>query len=516
MTLTRRLLVFVLFTCTCACAEEPRKSLVGVNTDFLVYYSPACPTIDAIKSAHPFGSIRNPTDRRCALDENGWPKEDFGVLVATDVPGLNGVYKFSCEGKANVAGMWGRTIVTNQKCDGKITTADVDFKGGKAFALTCTGTNGGVRNVKLLRPGYTSDAGCFTSAYIKSKEPFGGVRLMNWLQTNDSKTVHWDDRCKATDAQWTRKGGPWEPWLDYAAKYHKDLWLNIPHQADEDYIHQLAKLCKERLGDANVNLYLEDTNEYWNWQFPQAKWIDKLAQERAVDWKLNDPPTHPGNFRHRYHARRTIEIAKAFREAFGEANASRIRPILTGQLANSTATADAMKWIETQYGPAKNFVYGVACAPYFGTGGNISERLDLTPQDLADHLLTTAKRYSTPESKTAAGVRKFHEIARKAGVHSIAYEGGVDLGQPSHKFKGKELEVYVNARISSQKLPTTGEALSEYFNWWFNSGGQEFFYFTDFSMYSRSGVWGLTNHPTNLDTPKYKAAAAAANAHPAP
>ncbi len=53
-------------------------------------------------------------------------------------------------------------------------------------------------------------------------------------------------------------------------------------------------------------------------------------------------------------------------------------------------------------------------------------------------------------------------------------------------------------------------------NWWFTSGGNEFFYFEDFSIYNRSGYWGLTNHPTNLDTPKFKAAAEAAKAHPAP
>ena len=145
-------------------ADEPR-SLLGVNTDRLVNYSPACPTIDAIKTSQRFGSARNPGDGRVALDENGWPTDDFGVVVHADVPGVEGVYKLSCEGRARVSGIWGRTLVRNVTFDGKLTTADVEYKGGGAFALTFSGTSGGVRNLKLLRPGYTSDR------YIASGSP---------------------------------------------------------------------------------------------------------------------------------------------------------------------------------------------------------------------------------------------------------------------------------------------------------------------------------------------------------
>lgn len=494
-------------------AEQP-KSLLGVNTDRLEYFSPACPTIDAIKTSQRFGSVRNPGDGTCAVDEDGWPKSDFGVVIAADVPGIAGVYKLSCEGKANVSGAWGRTVVRNVKFDGKRTTADVEFKGGQAFALTLSGTDGGVRNLRLLRPGYASDEPVFTNEYLKSKEPFGGVRLMNWTLTNGSKVARWDDRCKVTDAQWSHKGGPWEPWLDYAAKHHKDLWLCVPHLADDDYVRQLAKLCKDRLGDAPVNLYLEDTNEYWNWQFPQAKWMDREAQARADELKLNEPSTGPGDLRHRYHAKRTLDLGRIFREVFG-ANDARIRPVLTGQLANPGATEDAVKWIETHVGPAKEHLYGVASAPYFGDNSAVTERIDITADELAEHLMTTAKRYSTPESKTARGVKRFHDLAKRKGIRSIGYEGGADLGQAPHKVKGRVLASYIAARAQSQTLPRTGEAITEYLNWWFNSGGQEFFYYKDFSIYNKSGYWGLSNHPRKLDTPKFQAAAEAAKARPA-
>jgi hypothetical protein len=481
-----------------------KKSLVGVNAEWLKFYSPACSTIDAIKSSQRFGSFKNPADGAAPVDANGWPTTDFGVVVAAHVPGIEGVYKLSCEGKAEIFGKWVKTFVSNVKFDGKITTADVEFRGGGLFELTFSGTADGVRNLKLLRPGYTSDEQVFTNEYLKSKEPFGAVRLMDWSMTNDSTVAKWDDRCKMTDAQWSVKGGPWEPWLDYAAKHGKDLWLCVPHQADEDYIRNLAKLCKERIGDAAVNLYLEDTNEYWNRLFGQSKWIDTQARQNADEWKLREP--RGGDLRHRYHARRTVEIGRIFREIFGVTD-YRIRPILTGNLADARGTEDGVEWIETHFGPAKQHIFGVACAPYFGNNAAVASRQDISPKEIADHLMATAKRYSTPESKTAAGVRQFHGLAKSKGIRSMAYEGGVDLGSPGAGVRGKALDAYIDARTASQLLPETGAAVTEYLDWWFKSGGQEFFYFKDFSIYSKSGYWGLSNHPNKLDTPKYQAAA---------
>jgi hypothetical protein len=490
-----------------------QKSLVGVNTDRLEYYSPACPTIDAMKTSQRFGSVRNPGDGKCELDENGWPKHDFGVVVAADVPNISGVYELSCEGKASVMGIFGRTAVKNLKFNGKLTTAEVEYKGGGAFALTFAQTDGGVRNLKLLRPGYTSDEQVFTNEYIKSKDPFGAVRLMNWGKTNGSTVGKWEDRCKPTDAQWSIKGGPWEPWLDYATKHHKDLWINVPHLADDDYVRNLAKLCKEKIGDAPVSLYLEDTNEYWNKQFPQQHWEKEHAKEVAEQFELNDPPTGADDLRHRYHAMRTLDIGRIFREAFG-ADDSRIRPVLTGQLASPGATEDAVSWIEKHFGPAKNFVYGVACAPYFGSGGDIVNSPDATAEQLAEHLLETAQRYSTPQSKTAASAKRFHDLAKRKGIHSIAYEGGADLGQsiPGKMSKPAE-QRFIAERAKAQFLPTTGQAVGEYLDWWFNSGGDEFWYYKDFSIYNKSGYFGLSNDPKKIDTPKYHAAIDAAKRH---
>jgi hypothetical protein len=226
--------------------------------------------------------------------------------------------------------------------------------------------------------------------------------------------------------------------------------------------------------------------------------------------KLNEPSTGGGDLRHRYHAHRTLEIGRIFREVFGAGDA-RVRPVLTGQLANPGATEEAVKWIESHHGDVKRHVYAVACAP-------VLRRLPRRPRGHR-HAAGAVGRapagggealLARPESQTAVATRRFHDLGKRKGIRSIAYEGGADLGQAPHKVRDKVLASYVAARAAAQMHPITGEAVGEYLDWWFRSGGQEFFYYKDFSIYNRSGYWGLSNDPKRLDTPKYEAAAAAA------
>src|SRR5688572_15673466 len=101
-------------------ARAAEKTLLGINTDRLEFYSPACPTIDAIKTSQRFGSIKNPGDGSVPLDADGWPTTDFGVVIADHVPGIEGIYKLSFEGKAEIFGKWLKTSVSNVKFDGNV------------------------------------------------------------------------------------------------------------------------------------------------------------------------------------------------------------------------------------------------------------------------------------------------------------------------------------------------------------------------------------------------------------
>lgn len=405
-------------------------SRVCVNTEGLDFYAPACPTADAMKTAEP----------------------KAGGYVCDRIPGTEGHYLLDDAD--------GTRLVSH---DGKSAFPKPAFKGMG----------------RLWREGYAPTyAGTFTREYLASKEPFGAVRLMNWLATNNSPLVRWATRCRPEDQYWsTDYGGPVEPWLDWAKGTGKGLWLNVPHQADDDYVRQLAMLCKARIGDAPVPLYLEYSNEIWNGQFKQFAWV---SAKGGVRW----------------HADRTVFIARTFRELFGHSD-KRIRPIFGARASDPWYAQEGLK----QLGNRTQELYGLAIAPYIGNGYSDS----WNAYGFADHVERTVERWLLGDGETTTKTRRHRELCDNHGLKLTAYEGAVDFGQFGNE----------SAKAAAQELPALGRGCERYIDWWMKeSGGGEFFWYKDFSLWNRSGVWGLSNAPKKLDGPKFKAVARAAAKYP--
>jgi hypothetical protein len=94
-------------------------------------------------------------------------------------------------------------------------------------------------------------------------------------------------------------------------------------------------------------------------------------------------------------------------------------------------------------------------------------------------------------------VKAFHALARKYGLKSFAYEGGLDLQQFGNNLAGKN---------ASQMDLRTGRAIEDYLNKWYTGGGDAMFYFTLSGKNSKNGYWGLTEDVRDLLTAKYLAA----------
>ncbi len=434
------------------------RSYIGVNTDGINFYSPQAPTINALKYA----------ESKVSAGGTG--------VVHDAIPGLGGVYTIQ---DATINGANSINIPDKQ--------------------VFITGLKDIGSNPKIIRPNYTGNEGDFTNEFKKAFEPFGAIRLMNWTKTNNSPVASWSQRCKYSDLSWSDpNGGPWEPMFEYAESHNKGLWICIPHQADDDYVLQLARLASRY---AIPQLYIEHTNEYWNWQFSQAKWIDVRSRVLASSWNLNDDGKNGDELRHRYHAKRTIEIGKVF-SSNKHAN-TKISPVLGCGIAASGAATDALGWVRRQYG-TNHGLYAIAPAVYFassipsGSGGWSADQY-------ADHALTSAKRLGTSSSNTTTALRQFRALSDKAGMELVAYEGGLDLGQDAVTNPNK---------VASQMLPQVEEAVEIWANWWFKEGGKELFYYKNFSLWNKSGVWGLSDQPNKLDTPKYRALAKVASEKP--
>jgi hypothetical protein len=500
----RTLTILLLLTCPAlvvAQATQPAaRSRLGVNIPTLRDWTPMFMFIDVMKSSRRFGSADRPWEGEVPLDEDGWPTTDAGVIAFSEAVNVNGVYRFSCTGRATVSIVRSPATVRNLAYDEAAdrTTCEIVFDAPPdtvtRLFLAFTDTTNGVRDIKLLRPGYADDSALFTDEFLRSIEPFGCLRFMDYLRTNDSKITRWSQRVKPADAQYSIRGAPYEYAIELGNRTDKDVWLHVPAGADDDFVRQLATLVKQRLAP-DVNCYVEWSNELWNTIFAQHQLnLDAATEEtRRGDRKLSlgGLDTNPRRWAWRRTARRTVEIATIFRDVCGP-NDSRIRIILAGQHANPEILETGLRYIETNHGPPRDFLYGIAFAPYFGNDDKAAlKRPDLTVDDVTALLLAQANESADVRAKSS------HDLAHRYGLKSLAYEGGLDLGQ---------YDVAVDAKTRAQFDPRAGDAVENHLRAWFASGGDEYVYFTLVSRYTKNGYWGLTDDVRRLDAPKMRAA----------
>lgn len=138
------------------------------------------------------------------------------------------------------------------------------------------------------------------------------IRFMDWGKTNASPQQDWIDRrlpghifqagvvnprSPSEEAPGNRETGvAWEHMVALSNATGRDLWINVPHLATDEYIEDLAKLI--RFGsdgvnpydavdpspvfpplDANLKVYVEFSNEIWSsgFAFPQGNWAEEQA-----------------------------------------------------------------------------------------------------------------------------------------------------------------------------------------------------------------------------------------------
>jgi hypothetical protein len=98
------------------------------------------------------------------------------------------------------------------------------------------------------------------------------------------------------------------------------------------------------------------------------------------------------------------------------------------------------------------------------------------------------------------------ELAKFYGIKSLAYEGGLDMGQSAANSA---------AKMAAVKDARMGAIAKSELDQWFACGNDLFLYYSLSSGWGQWGYWGLTNNGSNLDTPRYNAAKAVAESAPA-
>ncbi len=507
-----------ILACRSADAQAPGAFSVGMNLDGVADYTAQQPFVDAAKQARHFGSPQTPWDEAASIDALGWPTQDAGAVFlccVADAQGrslIAGTYALSFTGQATIGIVAGSGSITNQSYDSatNTTTANVtlqDSGAGTALDLAFTNTQrlpgdaagDGITNIALIRPQlapngqkwWDKPGQLFTKPFLDLLKPFAAIRTMGFENTNNSPVVNWSDRTTPQYAtQQTSAGVAWEYVFQLANELKHDVWINVPDQATDAYVTSLAALAAQSV-DPSLHVYVEYSNEVWNYSFEQAA-RNQAAAEAEVQANPNSPLAWQcsdyDNCRYVWGARRvgerTVQIAQAFQAAFG-ARAGMLRPIYATQVSQTYYLSLVLPMIANFWGPPANFLYGIAQAPYW-SGDNSTDGLTRN-QELAAAAANLAT-LGAPEDA-------FTTWARYYGLQSLTYEGGPGMsGTPS-----------LNAKIAANRAPAMGGQVQQAISGAAANGLSLYMYFNDAGAYGQYGMWGATENVFDLRTPKYKA-----------
>ncbi len=441
MSLLSAVLAAAMIGGTPAMASSPflEDARMGAGVEALRDWSRSQMLADLVHSGRAWGSPTDPWtgQSQIALDANNWPMQDAGmVLMTSQAPnsGQGGIYRFSfeCATLPEVRLIASPGTVQNLQRDavtGRVTGEIVFPEDGTQLMLgffgTSNGVTGGVRNLEVLRPGATSEQ-LFTQRFLSHVDRFDILRFMDTNLTNQTTVSTWANRTQMNQWNWrTRTGMPYEAAIQLCNTIDADMWVCVPHLADDDYLRQLARLIRDTL-EPQRHVYVEFSNEVWNTLFQQGIWNRDQAAIEVAAGSTNltyDGNTNPTTTRFRRYARESKRMAEIFMQEFGVNDPrGRLRPILSGQTSRLDIYDAQLQYINDVYGPPRNWFYTIGLAPYFEAWtldtGNPNLTVDQYIAGLADGVM----RWNTGlQLETHATSAAWYNLAPM-----MAYEGGVD------------------------------------------------------------------------------------------
>lgn len=383
-----------------------------------------------------------------------------------------------------------------------------------------------VRNIRLVAEADEKvdlDASPFLPEFLDFCRPFHCLRFMDWGSTNNSLEEAWESRKSRTF--YTQVGRTGDPEATYgpaptqfqymysggvAIEYMIQLcnklqinpWFCIPHRATDDYIAQFARLVKEQL-DPRLKVYVEYSNEIWNWQFHQAGWMLRSPLAGAlVEAKGGSPWKNTSKKEGKDHPER---IGALFRRAFAiwerewtGADRTRLIRVCAVQAAWADASQRTVKWCVENGGADV-----VSPAAYAGPNKETYDSWEaagesLTPQQVVADVMS-GRDMARSENSTAAIVR----YAAERGVKYVAYEGGQHI-QP----KGQAELPYNAALGAAQYHPAMYDLYVEMLRLHRDLGCEMFCHFSSVGRQgTRWGSWGAKASYEEADdvSPKMRA-----------
>ena len=548
---------------------------MGTNLNWCVDWDPEKLPADLMWSARPWAvgdgngtNVGNWTQ----IDSRGWPIVPVGTTFGAIFEGnpWPGVFKLSFKNRQGTSGdtvssYSGNITLTNRRHDAatNVTTYDVtvpSYQSGQFIWLRWAGSTGGVTDVHLMRPlkdgsGWHAVGTPLSDHIIDRLAQFSAIRTMHTGGGTSGKAA-------GTDSAWSGRTKPWssqqrtgdagrvggvaiENLVAMANHAGKDLWINVPFNATDDYIEKMAQTI--RYGSDGVTpytspqaspvfpplashlaVYVEHGNEIWNGG--PGYWANENHSASNAEIAAGDPNHYSyvqsssgtWGFSWRRVGWLAVRHSLIFRRVFGDAAMmTRVRPVVATQHGRYATTDEPLNYIRDVWGPTSSwtaiggfgnprqpvsyYVYALATAPYTPDDNGA---LDVTS---ADSILSSVigRMNSASAGSVVVAMTWNANTARAHGIRYVAYEGGDNLlpelmpggatAANLQRAKEASYDPTLGARMGANVDPATGLPLADQsrhvygklFAEWAAAGGGLFMHFTLGEAASAGSMFGL-------------------------
>lgn len=477
-----------------------------MNLTGITYYGSQFPFADALKCSTPWRDVgdRNRTSS-LRTDENGWPLPQSGktpktLALSKHYPAGIYVLTYKGTGKVGIHG-GGASVVSSSQGRMEIRVSD-SRSSYVELRITQSDPNDRVRDMHLWMPGLENAANYFNPDYVATLKPFGTLRFMNFMGTNGSKVVSWDDRPLPTDATFVRnltsaglafdgRGVPLEYMIELCNTLGANPWFCMPHVADDGYVRSFAGMVKRDL-NPGLKIYVEYSNEVHNADFA----VHRYAAQQGLALGL---ATTEALARGRFHALRSKQMFTIWHEVFGAEKECVVR-VFAGP-------ADNRSQMSLSYEDTKEHLEVFAINTYFGVKvlNNLPRPLTgVSADQVLDELATEI------DGRLSSKISIARSMADKYGLELGAYEGGQHLSfyaSPADELTPEDKDAFTRLIAQCNRHERMGDLYTGVFDAWFGGGGGLTALFSHISPCGGGYCWGMLesqNQPVS-QSPKAQA-----------
>ncbi len=305
----------------------------------------------------------------------------------------------------------------------------------------------------------------FEENFLNEVKKYNTIRFMKWqTAVEDNSAITWAKRARPNIGLTRGADGiAVETMVQLANMTHTNPWFAMPWNADDEYIRNFAIYVRDNL-DPTLQVYVETSNEVWNWVYPVTKQASQEGLARGL-------ATDAGIAVLKRYAQRTGEVMDIWTSVFaGKSN----------RLVRVAATQN-MGWGANQilnYNNTATKVDALAVAPYFFS--------NMQPGVVAK---TGIDKYFSSDVATMIDVAMTaaadtQKIAKQYNLRFITYEAG------QHLSSAADLDQLSKVQRDSRM----GTAYTKYLQKWRDQFGDLMVLFADTGPINQYGAWGMREY----------------------